>query len=96
MAEVQGSIRMSLHGARGEINGVLLADGTVLRLPPEAVSNMGSLLQPGRVVVAQGDELSNPIGRVVEVRAIGSSHTDLTPILEQLSCIGSTLTRCRP
>jgi hypothetical protein len=80
VVEVQGAIRMSLHGARGEINGILLADGTVLRLPPDAASNMGSLLQPGRVIVAQGDELSNPIGRVLEVRAIGSSRTDLTPI----------------
>ena len=80
MAEVRGAVRMSLHGARGEINGVLLADGTVLRLPPEAASNMGSLLQPGRVVVAQGNELSNPIGRVFAVRAIGSSRTHLTPV----------------
>lgn len=80
MAEVKGAILMSLHGARGEINGVLLANGTVLRLPPDAASNMGSLLQPGRAIVAQGDELSNPIGRVLEVRAIGSSRTHLTPI----------------
>jgi hypothetical protein len=80
VVEVQGAIRMSLHGARGEINGVLLTNGTVLRLPPDAALNMGPLLQPGRAVVAQGDELSNPIGRVLEVRAIGSSRTDLTPI----------------
>src|SRR5581483_3913143 len=76
----RGAIRMSLHGARGEINGVLLADATVLRLPPDAASNMSSLLQPGRSIVARGNELSNPIGRVLEVRAIGSSGTDLTPI----------------
>jgi len=80
MAEAHGAIRMSLHGARGEINGVLLADGTVLRLPPEAAANRGSLLQPGKVVVARGDERSNPIGRVLEVRAFGSSRSDLTPI----------------
>jgi len=78
MVQVQGAIRMSLHGVRGEINGVLLTDGTVLRLPSNAVSNMGSLLQPGKTVVAQGDELSSPIGRMLEVRAIGSSGTDLT------------------
>jgi hypothetical protein len=78
--EVQGAIRMSLHGAAGEINGVLLTDGTVLRLPPETASSLGSLLQPGRAVVAQGDELTNTIGRVLEVRAIGSSRTDLTSL----------------
>jgi hypothetical protein len=80
MREVQGSIRMSLHGARGEINGVLLTDGTVLRLPPDAAISMTAFLQPGRNVVAQGAEVLNPIGKVLEVRAIGTSQSTLTPI----------------
>ena len=80
MVEVQGSIRMSLHGARGEINGVLLTDGTVLRLPPDAAVTLIALLQPGRTVVAQGDEVLNPIGKVLEVRAMGTSRSNLTPI----------------
>jgi hypothetical protein len=80
LAEVQGPIRMSLHGPRGEINGVLLADGTVLRLPPDAAVNLTTLLQPGRMVIAQGDELSNPIGKVLEVREIGTSRNQLTPV----------------
>lgn len=80
MTEVQGAIRMSLHGARGEINGVLLTDGTVLRLPPDAAINTPELLQPGRTVVAQGDEVTSPIGKVIEVRAIGTSRGNLTPI----------------
>lgn len=80
MTEVQGSIRMDLHGARGEINGVLLTDGTVLRWPPDAAFNLSALLQPGRVVVAQGDEVSNPIGKVLEVRAMGASRNQLVPI----------------
>ncbi len=80
LVEVQGSIRMSLHGARGEINGVLLTDGTVLRLPPDVASSMDTFLQPGRNVVAQGEDVSNPIGRVLEVRAIGASRAALLPI----------------
>ena len=79
-AEVQGAIRMSLHGPRGEINGVLLTDGTVLRLPPDVVVNLATLLQPGRIVIAQGDEVSNPIGKVMEVRQIGASRNQLTPV----------------
>ena len=54
IAEVQGPVRMSLHGARGEINGVLLTDGTILRLPPDAASTIDPLLQPGRRVTAHG------------------------------------------
>jgi hypothetical protein len=80
LSEAQGPIRMNLHGPRGEINGVLLADGTVLRLPPDAAVNLTSLLQPGRIVIAQGDELSNPIGKVLEVREIGTSRNPLTPV----------------
>jgi hypothetical protein len=80
VSEIQGSIRMDLHGARGEINGVLLTDGTVLRLPPDAAVNLSTLLQPGRVVVAQGDVVSNPIGKVLQVRSIGASRSTLTPI----------------
>ena len=77
---LQGSIRMSLHGARGEVNGVLLTDGTVLRLPPQVALNLTALLQPGRVVVARGDELSNPMGHTLEVRAIGTSRDNLSPV----------------
>jgi hypothetical protein len=79
-SEARGSVRMSLHGPQGEINGALLTDGTVLRLPPDAAATVDSLLQAGQVVVAQGDEVSNPIGRVLDVRAIGSSLDNLTPI----------------
>lgn len=80
LAEVQGPIRMNLHGPRGEINGVLLTDGTMLRLPPDAAVNLATLLQPGRTVIAQGDEVSSPIGKVLEVREIGTSRNQLTPV----------------
>jgi hypothetical protein len=80
LAEVQGPIRMSLHGPRGEINGVLLTDGTVLRLPPDAAVNLATLLQPGSTVIAQGEEVSNPIGKVLEVREIGTSRNQLSPV----------------
>jgi hypothetical protein len=80
MTEAHGTVRMSLHGPRGEINGILLGDGTVLRLPPDAVSNISDLAQPGRTVFARGSELVSPIGTVMEVRAIGSAAADLTPV----------------
>jgi hypothetical protein len=34
LVEAQGRIRMTLHGRWGEVNGALLDNGTVLRLPP--------------------------------------------------------------
>jgi hypothetical protein len=80
MAEAQGAIRMNLHGPRGEMNGVVLTDGTVLRLPPNAAVNLATLLQPGSMVIAQGDQVSSPIGKVLEVREIGASRNQLTPV----------------
>ena len=80
LAEEQGPVRMSLHGPRGEINGVLLTDGTVLRLPPGAAENLSALIQPGKTVIAQGNEISNPIGKVLEVRQIGATRDQLSPV----------------
>src|SRR5437870_8483895 len=46
--EVQGRVRMTLHGPRGDVNGALLEDGTVLRLPPPEADRFATLLQPGQ------------------------------------------------
>jgi hypothetical protein len=75
-----GKIAAPLHGKRGEVNGALLDDGAVLRLPPSEVERMQSLLQPGQVIVARGASLVTPLGTVVDVRAIGSSADELTQI----------------
>jgi hypothetical protein len=74
VAEVNGQIRMALHGPAGDVNGVLLSDGTVLRLPPDASESLGGVLAAGRTVVAEGEEFSSPIGRVLVVTRIGSSR----------------------
>ena len=80
VVEIQGAVRMSLHGARGEINGVLLQDGTVLRFPPDAVTDMTNLLQPGKNVVAEGDQVMSPVGKVMDVTAIGATRAGLMPV----------------
>jgi hypothetical protein len=81
VVDKQGSIRMSLHGARGEINGALLNDGTVLRIPPGAAADLDTtLLQPGKPIVARGEQLSTPMGTVLDVQAIGPSRSQLSSI----------------
>jgi hypothetical protein len=74
VAQVNGQIRMALHGPRGDVNGVLLNDGTVLRLPPDASDSLGRTLDAGRMVVAEGEEFSSPMGRVLVVARIGASR----------------------
>jgi hypothetical protein len=80
LAEIQGRIRMPLHGPLGDVNGALLEDGTVLRLPPPEADRFKTLLQPGQTVAVQGIELVNPVGKVFEVRQIGASPDQLNQV----------------
>ena len=71
-------MRMVLYGPRGDVNGALLEDGTVLRLPPPEAERFTNLLQQGQTLVAEGEALASAIGKVVEVRQIGASRTQLS------------------
>ena len=79
-ADVSGKVLTVLHGPRGEANGAMLEDGTVLRLPPPEAARLLASLQPGAVVFAQGPGLANTLGRVVEVRQFGTSRDAMTPV----------------
>jgi hypothetical protein len=74
---LQGRVQMSLHGPRGELNGAMVEDGAILRLPPPAAERLAALLMPGQTILIQGDGLTTAMGRVVEVQAIGRSQTEL-------------------
>jgi hypothetical protein len=73
---------MTLHGPRGDVNGALLEDGTVLRLPPPEADRFADLLQPGVALVAEGDGLANTLGKVLEVRQLGPSRDQLSLVAE--------------
>jgi hypothetical protein len=77
MAEATGSVRMSLHGPEGDIDGALLDDGTVLRLPPPEAHRLASLLRPGQTVFAQGPAYASSLGKVIAVERIGTSRDQL-------------------
>jgi hypothetical protein len=84
LAEVQGRVRMALHGPRGDVNGALLEDGTVLRLPPPEADRFANLLQPGQTLVAEGDGFANAIGKVFEARQLGPSRDQLSLVAEPM------------
>jgi hypothetical protein len=77
---LQGRVQMSLHGPRGELNGAMLEDGTILRLPPPEAERLAALLMPGQAIVVEGDGLTTAMGRVVEVQAIGPSQVQLNVV----------------
>jgi len=82
LSEVQGRVRMTLHGPRGDVNGALLEDGTILRLPPPEAERFTDLLQPGQALVAEGDGFANAIGKVFTVRELGPSRDQLSLVEE--------------
>ncbi|MCK1541855.1 hypothetical protein IVB12_07640 [Bradyrhizobium sp. 179] len=75
-----GRIATTLHGKRGEVNGALLEDGTVLRLPPPEAERLESWLRPGQAVSVRGEALDSALGRVIDVRALGTSPEQMTEL----------------
>jgi hypothetical protein len=69
--ESTGRVKMQLHGPRGEMNGVLLDDGTIIRLPPPEAARLQATLAPGQTIYADGDGVSLPFGKVIAARRIG-------------------------
>jgi hypothetical protein len=78
--EAQGQIKEQLHSARGDLNGVLLQDGTIIRLPPPEAMKLGDQLAVGKTLFARGVGVENPLGRLIMARAIGPSRDQVTTI----------------
>ena len=80
LVEAQGRIRMTLHGPQGDVNGALLDDGTVVRLPPPEAYRFAALLQPGQTVVVTGTGFANAIGKMLQVWQIGPTRDQLSQV----------------
>ena len=76
----QGVVKAQLHGPRGELNGALLADGTIVRLPPPEAERLADQIKPGQTIYVQGDGFANNLGKLVLARGIGPSADKLTEI----------------
>ncbi len=76
----QGQVKEQLHGPRGELNGVLLTDGTIVRLPPPEAERLASQLAQGATVVVSGHGYAGPLGKVIAAESIGPSASQQTAI----------------
>ena len=77
---VQGKVQMPLYGPRGDVNGALLDDGTIVRIGPPEAYQVASLLNPGQPLAVQGWGLTTAYGRVVDAQAVGPSSGQMTPV----------------
>jgi len=78
--EATGVVKEVLHAPRGEVNGVLLADGTIVRLPPPEATRMADALAVGKTVFVRGSGYAGALGKVVAAREIGPDATHLTAV----------------
>ncbi len=78
--EVNGTVKAALHTPHGDVRGVLLEDGTTLRLPPHQAEKFAELLKPGARVFANGFGVNGPLGKSMAALEIGPSADKLTPV----------------
>jgi len=80
---IAGKVERPMRGKKGEVNGVLLEDGTVVRFPPHVAFDFAALLQPGQMLAANGLGSENSFGRALEATALGPAPDTVRPIYGQ-------------
>jgi hypothetical protein len=68
----QGQVTYVTTAPRGEPDGVILSDGTVIRLTPPVAQQFPNLLQRGARVAALGYGTRNQYGTALQATAFGS------------------------
>ena len=85
---VQGKVQMPLYGPRGDLNGALLADGTIVRIGPMEAYQVASLLNPGQTLAVQGWGLTTSYGKVVEAQAVGPTAGQMVQVAPPVPAYG--------
>ena len=75
-----GRIARLLHTGRGDVNGVILDDGLIVRFPPHVGAELASSLQPGATISAKGWGSRGAQGRAFEATAIGTTAADMREV----------------
>jgi hypothetical protein len=78
--QAEGKVKVVLVAPRGETDGVVLDNGTIIRVPPDIGAQYSAWLQVGQSIAANGYGTENQFGRCLQATAIGQSGQPLTPI----------------
>lgn len=81
--QAEGEVRHVRHGGKGEINGVILSDGTIVRFPRDAAYRFGSLFQVGQRIAAKGFGTETEYGRALEATALGQAGQPPQPLYQR-------------
>jgi hypothetical protein len=78
--EIEDTVERALHGPKGEVRGVLLSSGRIVRFPPHAADGAGTLLRPGAPLAVRGEVRTVSDTEVIEARAWGKSKSRMKPL----------------
>ena len=76
-----GKVSRLLYTDRGDTNGALLDNGTILRFPPMAGDAASAAMPPGRTLFATGWGSRTAAGTAMEATAIGPSLTAMQELM---------------
>jgi len=74
---INGRVQTSLYGPAGDLNGAVLYDGTIVRVPPREAYQFASLLTPGQTVTVQGFALNTTYGRVIDAWTVSPASAPI-------------------
>lgn len=75
-----GRIARQLHTDRGDVNGVILEDGLIVRFPPHVGAALAQTVKPGATISAKGWGSRGPQGGAFEATAIGATAADMRDV----------------
>jgi hypothetical protein len=74
---LNGRVQASLSGPAGDLNGAVLDDGTIIRMPPPEAFRFAGLLTSGQMVTVQGWALITSYGRVVDAQSVAPASAQV-------------------
>ncbi|MBV6469530.1 MAG: hypothetical protein NBKEAIPA_01428 [Nitrospirae bacterium] len=87
-----GSVRVLLfHPLKGIVQGLLLSDGTQVRLPPDASPTLRNSFREGQRLAVRGNGTENRYGRALEAVAMGYDAARLVPLEPSLDRLPSPI-----
>lgn len=79
--DVTGVVKEQLHSPRGDVDGVLLQDGTIVRLPPPEAQKLAAELAPGKSLYVQGAGYEGVLGKIIAARSLGADKDHMQTIV---------------
>lgn len=80
--QAQARVKAFLYGPKGDVNGFLLLDQTIVRMPPETAFSFSNVFQPGQIMSVRGNGSESSLGRCIEATSIGTDDQPMISIYD--------------